>query len=101
MSIVIQIVALASGWNDGTGDSYIKDYTPDMDAEGRGHLSVTRELDRAKHFANHVEAMEFWRQQSKRNPYRPDGKPNRPLTAYTVVFLSGENAEPESRKWRA
>lgn len=35
-------------------------------------------------FSSHAEAAELWKTQSKRTPFRPDGKPNRPLTAYSV-----------------
>lgn len=57
--------------------------TPD----GRGETVLTEERTRAKTFANAGEAFEFWRQQSKTVPLRPDGRPNRPLTAYTVEIL--------------
>ena len=35
-------------------------------------------------FVSIAEAMEYWRTVSTTVPFRPDGKPNRPLTAYTV-----------------
>jgi hypothetical protein len=38
----------------------------------------------ALRFENGGDAMRFWRQQSILQPLRDDGKPNRPLTAFTV-----------------
>ena len=38
----------------------------------------------AKRFATMIDAFEFWRQESKIMPLRPDGEPNRPLTYYTI-----------------
>jgi hypothetical protein len=35
-------------------------------------------------FEDHAAAMEVWTRQSRVRPLRPDGKPNRPLTAYTI-----------------
>jgi hypothetical protein len=79
MSLVIKIV-------DDEYDLYIEEFLPDLDEQGRGHAFVTVRKDKAKQFADMEAALEFWKQQSKRRPLRPDGKPNRPLTAYTVTF---------------
>jgi hypothetical protein len=65
---------------------YLKGYIPDTDAEGRGDITVTSDLREAKQFRDIAEAWEFWKQQSKVYPIRPDGKPNRPLTAWTITF---------------
>lgn len=61
--------------------------------EGRGQASLTKYKDRAKRFESKEAAFEYWRQVSKRQPKRDDGKPNRPLTAYTIELLP-ENEEP-------
>lgn len=55
---------------------------------GRGHTTFTRDRTRAVSFDSPADAIEYWRQQSKTVPTRPDGKPNRPLTAFTVEILS-------------
>lgn len=39
---------------------------------------------KAKRFKNKVDAWQFWNIQSDKVPFRPDGKPNKPLTAFTV-----------------
>jgi hypothetical protein len=51
---------------------------------GRGFVEFTPDESAALSFNSVNEAIEFWRTQSEVRPLRPDGKPNRPLTAYTV-----------------
>jgi hypothetical protein len=45
---------------------------------------LTGRADEAKRFADKVEAFEAWRGINQVDPVRPDGKLNRPLSAYTV-----------------
>ena len=93
MSTVIRIIFNeALGQPSDLDGTYIRDYMPDTDPMGRGNLTVTHEKRLAKRFSDFHEAASFWKQQSKRNPLRPDGKPNRPLTAYTVEFERVEDA---------
>jgi hypothetical protein len=54
--------------------------------DGRGHGEFTEDPERAMLFATSADAMRFWQRQSTVKPLRPDGKPNRPLTALTVVI---------------
>jgi hypothetical protein len=64
--------------------SYVSAFDPEAH-DGRGSMSATFDKSEAKKFDNAADAMEFYRQQSKTHPIREtDGKPNRPLTAYTV-----------------
>jgi hypothetical protein len=53
---------------------------------GQGHGVFTTYLGHAKVFPSKEAAMDFWRRQSSTRPFRPDGAPNRPLTALTVVI---------------
>jgi hypothetical protein len=73
-------------YNEATGQStnaYVQDC--DVDAfGGQGHVTFTRVPSLAKQFMNAAEAMTYWQRQSTVLPLRPDGMPNRPLTAYTV-----------------
>jgi hypothetical protein len=82
---VLKIVnhALTMSEHDGR---YVKDFQPDLNEWGQGNLSTTDVPTEAKQFANSGDAFAFWKQQSKRCPLRDDGKPNRPLTAYTVMI---------------
>lgn len=84
--IYIQVIGLAIDIESEADGQYIKDFIPDIDEFGHGRLVTTPNLQEAKRFAESDTALEFYRQQSKRCPFRDDGRPNRPLTAYTVSF---------------
>lgn len=58
------------------------------DRNGRGSASWTNDVDAALLFETHAEAFAAWCTQSTVQPFRDDGKPNRPLTAYTISFMS-------------
>jgi len=60
----------------------------DFDAnDGKGFGEFTHCLWQAKRFTTAVSAMLFFRTRSIVRPHRPDGLPNRPLTASTVEIL--------------
>lgn len=84
---VIRMLALANGdpLSDPPG-SYLASYQPDAFG-GLGFAKWTSEPALALHFSSRAAAFDFWRQQSTVRPLRADGKPNRPLTAYTVEIL--------------
>lgn len=66
-------------------------YLQDMDADandGRGSISWTDDISKAKGFSDVSEALAFWRTRSKVTPTRDDGRPNCPLTAYSVRFVT-------------
>jgi len=64
---------------------YLKSF--DVDAHnGRGSVKLTGNKADALRFADVGEAMAAWKRQSKVVPFRDDGKPNRPLTAYHATF---------------
>jgi hypothetical protein len=57
----------------------------DVDAfAGNGSVDLSTHQDRAMRFADASAALAAWKTSSRRTPLRPDGKPNRPLTAYTI-----------------
>lgn len=93
MSYVIRYVALAGGVTAGSdlaapGD-YLKEYDPDAGPEGgpvTGIVDWTSDPAEALQFESGLAAMLCWRQVSKRQPLRADGKPNRPLTAVSVAI---------------
>lgn len=66
---------------------YLKDADPDGRG-GRGSATFTPDLAQAKRFADVGAAIECWKAQSTKVPTRPDGKPNRPLTAYSITFVT-------------
>jgi hypothetical protein len=69
----------------GVNNCFVKDC--DIEAfNGRGSLRWTQTRDNAKRFATLKDALTYYRQASLKKPLRDDGRPNRPLTAFTVAF---------------
>jgi hypothetical protein len=88
MSVVIRIMGVADGRPSTAEGLYVRDM--DVDAhEGRGLLDATPFVEDALHFESHADALAYWQRVSDVAPVRPDGKPNRPLTAYTVTLEQG------------
>lgn len=66
---------------------YLKSY--DIEAHnGRGSAELTEHIKDALRFPDTKAALDAWKTQSKTMPLREDGKPNRPLTAFTVELVS-------------
>lgn len=63
--------------------AYLKSYDPEAH-EGSGWATWTTDPSEALIFPDIRAATETWRAQSITSPLRPDGKPNRPLTAFSV-----------------
>jgi hypothetical protein len=74
-SAVLKIVPT---WEPG---GFVAAYDPEV---GMTSLVVTTDKAEALRFASARDAMELWRSVPARAPVRPDGKPNRPLTSFTV-----------------
>jgi len=55
-------------------------------AEGRGCAKFTGDVSRAMRFATHADALRTWNTQSRVKPLREDGRPNKPLTAFTMTI---------------
>jgi hypothetical protein len=86
--IALRIVGVWHGEPTEWDGKYIVDYdpTPFMTPDGPFvHLVVTDRRDEAREFPTLEAAVTFYRRESTHGP-RPDGKPDRPLTAYTVEF---------------
>ncbi len=57
----------------------------DVDAGGGlGEVVITTNLQQAQKFPSLQEALAYWKRPSTIRPFRDDGEPNRPLTAFTV-----------------
>lgn len=65
---------------------YLQAYNHDAH-QGRGEADWTRDPAAALNFPDPGAAQAAWSGQSTLVPLRPDGKPNRPLTAYTIEVL--------------
>ena len=84
MPVLMKLIQDAAGLKPPLPDpTYLQDFDPDRH-DGRGEIGTTRDRGKAMRFANAGEALETWRRPSEVRPLRPDGKPNRPLTAFTV-----------------
>jgi hypothetical protein len=86
MTCAIRVVALADGRRCWMAGHYLSKFDFDA-AAGRGRGWWTTRLGNALHFDDPGAAMAFWKTQSRTVPLRDDGKPNRPLTAFTVEIV--------------
>jgi hypothetical protein len=66
-------------------EQYVESYDPEA-FDGRGDAQFTSNRARAKQFASHADAWQFWMQVPKSRPRRADGKANRPLTCFTITI---------------
>lgn len=87
MKTIIRIIELADGREFGGEILYIAGYDNSTEDElGIGTVDCTSDRAKAKRFDEYLSAFHFWKQESRTVPTRPDGKPNRPLTSFTVSF---------------
>lgn len=82
----IKIVSSATGERRIEDGMYVAKYDPNG-RNGRGDVVFTPEPEGALKFATAKDVLDFYQQVSTTHPLRPDGKPNRPLTAYTVEIV--------------
>lgn len=80
---VIKIIGSALGNVTPNDGHYVREYDARGNG-GRGHLRVTADMQQARVFLTLTDAFNCYRSSCG---LRPDGKPNRPLTAYTVEFI--------------
>ena len=81
---------------------YLASYDPEANG-GYGDSAWTANPAAAMTFPTMMAAVDCWMQVPRNRPVRPDGKPNRPLTALTVTFdrMPGPDApEPVHRPGR-
>jgi hypothetical protein len=82
----IQLRSRADGSTDGLPvGSYLSSYDADGN-EGWGEATWTDNPAEAIAFASATEAHACWTEQSRARPIRPDGQPNRPLAAFSVLL---------------
>lgn len=80
---VIRCIGLADGRPCGTEGLLLRDFDAEF-RNGLGKADWTSTPAHALRFPSSAEAFAFWKTQSRTRPLRPDGKANRPLTAFTV-----------------
>jgi hypothetical protein len=82
----VRIVSVGSSGPMFRPGVYVREYHPDVDG---GRPVFTDDLDEALVLPM-GEWLTLYRQPSTREPLRLDGRPNRPLTAFTVEFETVE-----------
>jgi hypothetical protein len=87
---VIQVVGLIAGPTTVFDGEFVVEYDPGRrgvePGTGRAmlcHLVTTPDVSGAARYTA-AEAFEVWRSVNPGDPVRPDGQPNRPLTAFSV-----------------
>lgn len=93
MAVVMRLCGSPHGPTEFDGQ-YLEAF--DFEAhDGRGEITMTPELGRAKQFPDLLAAIRFQQTVPDCRPRRPDGRPNRPLTStHWHVF------DPEKEKVR-
>lgn len=62
---------------------YLANYDPEAHG-GLGDADWTQDLDKAMRFPDQIAAFRCWTSVPRRRPTRPDGQPNKPLTAFAI-----------------
>lgn len=73
---------------------YLSAFDPEAH-EGRGLVTFTTNPNEAIRYETTTAALEAWRSESRTVPLRPDGKPNRPMTAFTIELVDTERLPPQ------
>lgn len=74
--------------------AYLRSYNPEA-YRGRGFAEWTTELSEAKRYESAADAFTEWTRVPKGRPRREDGKPNKPLTAYSIEVVKASTLESE------
>ena len=81
--MIMRCLGFATG--GGPEGQYLKSYDPEAH-DGLGEATFTTEKSEARVFQSFQEAWETLGAVPRNRRFRPDGKPNRPLTAFTIQF---------------
>lgn len=86
MSVQIRLIRLADGRTSPLDGQYVVscDVNDTKGNLGFGNVTATTDPTKAKQFETTIDAWDYWSRTSTTTPRRPDGKPNRPLTAFTI-----------------
>ena len=80
MTVSVRLYQLIPAPGDG---NYLRSYDPEANS-GRGDIKLTRDPALAMQFADAGEVLRLRQAVPKCHPYRSDGMPNRPLSAYSL-----------------
>lgn len=90
MSILMRVAMATTPDQERVLDQWLKTF--DVEAfDGRGDAEFTDDPTQALRFKDLAAAIAAWKTQSRRRPRREDGKPNRPLTAFSITFDTVED----------
>jgi hypothetical protein len=64
--------------------AWLRDYDPEAH-DGQGDVTWTTDPALAQRFDTQADVLDCWSTVPKVRPKRADGKPNRPLTSYTIT----------------
>lgn len=67
-------------------EGYVKAFDPEF-MNGVGGIDLTDDIKQALRFKSFSAALECWKMQSETKPLREDGRPNRPMTAYSAQIV--------------
>jgi hypothetical protein len=84
----VKYLMVALGFANGVPCPHAGQYLLSFDHEhddGLGWGEFTKNRAKAKRFDTREELFEFWTRVPKCRPLRPDGQPNRPMTALSVT----------------
>lgn len=81
---IIRIIGLVNGQRSPYDNQYVSRFDFDGCGPGEANLKTTPLPQNAMQFDSAVDAWDFWKTVDPRQPLRPDGQPNRPMTAFTV-----------------
>ncbi len=87
MPCVVKIIAWADGRKSRVSGWYIKSVDVQAAPISDMWLVPTEDLDEAKRWPDVAAVHRTYREVLQSDPVRPDGKPNRPLTALTIEIL--------------
>lgn len=93
MAWVIKVIANEWAGIDFPRPTFIQAFDLDF-MDGIGKAVLTEDVGQALTFPDLPALMNAWRATSAVRPVRPDGKPNRPLTAFTIEPVNLDSRRP-------
>jgi hypothetical protein len=94
---VLRLVGRIDRRPTGSDGRFVVDYDPRLTgppALENYKLVTTPDITKARGFPDRVEATDYWKQVCPNRPRRDDGRPHRPLAAFTVVLATVPESEP-------
>lgn len=85
---LMRVIGVAGYGYDGALEVPDPAYVAEVDLEfahGRGRARLTENRSEAIRYPSKAAVFEAWRASPESRPVRDDGKPNRPLTAYSIT----------------